>query len=141
MPNAYAQVIDPVEDYLKLLRTIFDFASIKVRCTTALALPSFKGSMPGFMTSPNLLAGGQVTQAAHASCDHVGIPKSGRTIGGGQAFLARADFSFTFDGLSGVAGPYAHRILGRELGVPAAALVNCEPLPDFGGHHPDPNLT
>lgn len=58
-----------------------------------------------------------------------------------QAFLARDDFSFTFDGLSGVAGPYAHRILGQELGVPAAALVNCEPKPDFGGHHPDPNLT
>lgn len=58
-----------------------------------------------------------------------------------QAFLARDDFSFTFDGLSGVAGPYAHRILGEELGVPAAALVNCEPKPDFGGHHPDPNLT
>lgn len=27
------------------------------------------------------------------------------------------------------------------LGVPTSALMNCEPLPDFGGHHPDPNLT
>jgi phosphoglucomutase len=33
------------------------------------------------------------------------------------------------------------RILGDMLGVPKAQLRNCTPLPDFGGHHPDPNLT
>lgn len=27
-----------------------------------------------------------------------------------------------------------------ELGAPADAVVNAEPLPDFGGGHPDPNL-
>jgi phosphoglucomutase len=46
-----------------------------------------------------------------------------------------------YDGMSGVAGAYATRILGGLLGVPAAQLYNCVPLPDFGGHHPDPNLT
>ena len=30
-----------------------------------------------------------------------------------QAFLARPDFGFTFDGLHGVSGPYAKRIFGR----------------------------
>lgn len=40
-----------------------------------------------------------------------------------------------------VAGTYAQRILRDTLGVPAAALKNCEPKPDFGGCHPDPNLT
>ena len=40
-----------------------------------------------------------------------------------------------------VAGPYGRRILGEMLGVPASSLHNCTPLPDFGGHHPDPNLT
>ena len=49
------QVIDPVTDYLKLLRSIFDFSALK-------------------------------------------------------ALFARPDFKFVFDGLHGVAGPYAKRI-------------------------------
>jgi phosphoglucomutase len=53
----------------------------------------------------------------------------------------RSDFTFAFDGLSGVAGPYAKRIFVAELGAPASALANCDPKEDFGGHHPDPNLT
>ena len=32
------------------------------------------------------------------------------------------------------------RALVDELGAPADALSRCEPLPDFGGGHPDPNL-
>ena len=46
-----------------------------------------------------------------------------------------------FDGMHGVAGPYAHRVLTDELGVPAEDLIRCDVLPDFGGGHPDPNLT
>ena len=57
------------------------------------------------------------------------------------ALLARPGFSLSFDAMNGVAGPFAARILGGELGVPAAALRNCTPLLDFGGLHPDPNLT
>lgn len=33
------------------------------------------------------------------------------------------------------------KIVCEELGAPANAAVNCVPLEDFGGHHPDPNLT
>lgn len=40
-----------------------------------------------------------------------------------------------------VAGPYARRILIDELGAPSESVVNDTPLEDFGGHHPDPNLT
>jgi phosphoglucomutase len=40
-----------------------------------------------------------------------------------------------------VAGPYGRRILGEILGVKTSNLYNCDPKPDFGGHHPDPNLT
>ena len=29
----------------------------------------------------------------------------------------------------------------QELGAPASSCVNCEPKEDFGGGHPDPNLT
>jgi phosphoglucomutase len=38
-------------------------------------------------------------------------------------------------------GPYVKRILCQELGMPESEARNCEPLLDFGGHHPDPNLT
>ena len=58
-----------------------------------------------------------------------------------RSLIARKDFSMAYDGMSGVAGPYGRGILGGLLGVPAASLRNCQPLPDFGGHHPDPNLT
>lgn len=45
-----------------------------------------------------------------------------------------------FDAMSAVTGPYAKEILERRLGAPVGAVVNGDPLPDFGGHHPDPNL-
>jgi phosphoglucomutase len=48
--------------------------------------------------------------------------------------------SIRFDAMSAVTGPYAKEILERRLGAPAGAVVNGEPLPDFGGRHPDPNL-
>jgi phosphoglucomutase len=46
-----------------------------------------------------------------------------------------------FDGLHGVTGPYARAILVEVLGLPASSVQNCDPSPDFGGGHPDPNLT
>ena len=42
--------------------------------------------------------------------------------------------------MNGVAGPYAQEIIGNLLGCPSS-LMRCIPLEDFGGHHPDPNLT
>ncbi|XP_038268324.1 phosphoglucomutase-1 isoform X3 [Dermochelys coriacea] len=45
------------------------------------------------------------------------------------------------DAMHGVMGPYVKKILCEELGAPANSAVNCTPLEDFGGHHPDPNLT
>ena len=44
-----------------------------------------------------------------------------------------------FDAMSAATGPYAKAILVDELGLPADSVANAEPLPDFGGHHPDPN--
>lgn len=44
-----------------------------------------------------------------------------------------------FDGMHGVAGPYAQKIFGELFGV--TELLRCNVLPDFGGCHPDPNLT
>lgn len=44
-----------------------------------------------------------------------------------------------FDAMHGVTGPYARQILVNRLGAPADSLLHAEPLPDFGGMHPDPN--
>src|SRR5215210_1905670 len=45
-----------------------------------------------------------------------------------------------FDAMSAVTGPYATYIIEGLLGAPAGTVLNGTPLPDFGGHHPDPNL-
>lgn len=50
-------------------------------------------------------------------------------------------FSFLFDGLNGVTGPYGKAIFVDRLGLPKTSIQNCVPKPDFGGLHPDPNLT
>lgn len=55
------------------------------------------------------------------------------------AELFRSGFRMRFDALSAITGPYAKAILEGRLGAPAGTVVNGEPKPDFGGHHPDPN--
>ncbi|ODV59141.1 phosphoglucomutase PGM2 [Ascoidea rubescens DSM 1968] len=50
-------------------------------------------------------------------------------------------FKLLFDALNGVTGPYGKAIFIDELGLPLSSIQNCTPLPDFGGLHPDPNLT
>ncbi|MDR6757903.1 phosphoglucomutase [Mycoplana sp. BE70] len=49
-------------------------------------------------------------------------------------------FRMVFDAMSAVTGPYAKEILENRLGAPKGSVLNFMPLPDFGGHHPDPNL-
>ena len=53
---------------------------------------------------------------------------------------ARGGLTMAFDAMSAVTGPYALEILECRLGFPAGTVRNGTPLPDFGGHHPDPNL-
>ncbi|ESO07499.1 hypothetical protein HELRODRAFT_186861 [Helobdella robusta] len=55
--------------------------------------------------------------------------------------LISSGFQVTADALHGVMGPYVVKVLCNELGVPEANASHCNPLPDFGGGHPDPNLT
>lgn len=49
-------------------------------------------------------------------------------------------FQFCFDAMHAITGPYAKGILEDMLGAPPGAVINAEPLTDFGGGHPDPNL-
>jgi phosphoglucomutase len=56
------------------------------------------------------------------------------------AKLFRAGFTMRFDAMSAITGPYAKAILEGILGAAPGTVINATPLPDFGGHHPDPNL-
>ncbi|MDH4456648.1 MAG: alpha-D-glucose phosphate-specific phosphoglucomutase [Candidatus Methylopumilus sp.] len=55
--------------------------------------------------------------------------------------LLASGFRMKFDAMHAVTGPYAQEIFIKRLGAPADSIMNCIPLPDFGGGHPDPNLT
>lgn len=55
--------------------------------------------------------------------------------------LIRSDFPLAFDAMHAVTGPYATRLFEELLGAPAGSVRNGVPLEDFGGGHPDPNLT
>ncbi|MDX8408943.1 MAG: alpha-D-glucose phosphate-specific phosphoglucomutase [Mariprofundales bacterium] len=55
--------------------------------------------------------------------------------------LLRGEFSILFDAMHAVTGPYAMEILHHRLGAPASSILNAEAKEDFGGGHPDPNLT
>ncbi len=55
--------------------------------------------------------------------------------------LLRGDFRVAFDAMHAVTGPYASRLFEGLLGAPAGTVRNGIPLEDFGGGHPDPNLT
>ncbi|CAG8525152.1 10762_t:CDS:2 [Ambispora gerdemannii] len=81
------EVVDSVEDYVQLVKEIFDFELIK------------------------------------------------------QFFQKNPDYKVLFDSLHGVTGPYVKKIFVEELGLPSTSIQNAIPLPDFGGSHPDPNLT
>jgi len=79
--------------------------------------------------------------------DHVGLLKQVFDFGKIKALFDRKDFSFVYDSMNGVQGPYAKAIFVDEFGAPADSLINAVPKPDFGGHespshgHADPNLT
>ena len=55
--------------------------------------------------------------------------------------LLTGGFRIKFDAMHAVNGPYAKEILERRLGAAAGSVMNAVPLEDFGGGHPDPNLT
>jgi phosphoglucomutase len=61
------------------------------------------------------------------------VPAIRRLVAGG--------FRMCFDAMHAVTGPYARAILEHRLGFPSGTVLNGTPLPDFGGGHPDPNLT
>ena len=55
--------------------------------------------------------------------------------------LFATGFALRFDAMHAITGPYAKAILEGELGAAEGSVLRGEPLEDFGGGHPDPNLT
>jgi len=57
-----------------------------------------------------------------------------------RALLVSGNFSMCFDAMNAITGPYAREILENRLGAATGTVIRGEPLTDFGGAHPDPNL-
>jgi phosphoglucomutase len=54
--------------------------------------------------------------------------------------IKSSSITLLFDAMHAITGPYARRILEDILGAEPGSVINAEPLLDFGGGHPDPNL-
>lgn len=57
-----------------------------------------------------------------------------------KALFDSGMFNMVFDAMHAITGPYAKEILENQLGAATGTVINGEPLEDFGGGHPDPNL-
>ena len=57
-----------------------------------------------------------------------------------RTLLSSNNFTMRFDAMNAVTGPYAYEILEQRLGAAEGTVLRGEPLTDFGGAHPDPNL-
>jgi UDP-N-acetylglucosamine pyrophosphorylase len=73
--------------------------------------------------------------------DHVSLLQSIFDFDAIRALIRRPDFSFRYDCMHGVQGPYAVRVFVDELGADSSSLLNSVPKEDFSGCHADPNLT
>ncbi|WP_340317670.1 alpha-D-glucose phosphate-specific phosphoglucomutase [Rhizorhabdus argentea] len=83
--------------------------------------------------------GGATVRIIDPVADYAALMESLFDFGAIRALIG-SGFRIAFDAMSAVTGPYATEILERRLGAPAGTVRNGTPLPDFGGHHPDPNL-
>uniref|UniRef100_A0A182PTN1 phosphoglucomutase (alpha-D-glucose-1,6-bisphosphate-dependent) n=1 Tax=Anopheles epiroticus TaxID=199890 RepID=A0A182PTN1_9DIPT len=59
----------------------------------------------------------------------------------GKSRPSGAPLKMRIDSMNGVTGSYVNEIFVQCLGASSDGVVHTTPLPDFGGLHPDPNLT
>jgi phosphoglucomutase len=83
---------------------------------------------------------GMVVQVIDAVADYAELMESLFDFNAIKDLLA-SGFRMKFDAMHAVTGPYAQEIFIKRLDAPADSIMNSIPLPDFGGGHPDPNLT
>jgi len=82
-----------------------------------------------------------IVEVISSTSYHVELLKTIFNFDAIRELIRRPDFSFCYDCMHGVQGPYAHDVFVRELGASATSLINAVPKDDFAGHHADPNLT
>lgn len=104
------------------------------------ALPEFDLSTIG-----SLQTGPIEVEIIDSTKDYVEMLKDTFDFTAIKKFLAdsteKQGFKLLFDAMNGVTAPYGQKIFVEELGLPSSSVQNCQSLPDFGGLHPDPNLT
>jgi len=83
--------------------------------------------------------GGMVVEVVDPVADYTALMQTLFDFGAIRA-LFKSGFTMRFDAMHAITGPYAKAILEGELGAAPGTVINAVPLPDFGGHHPDPNL-
>ncbi|CAJ0634613.1 11857_t:CDS:10 [Entrophospora sp. SA101] len=163
------EIIDPVESYVQLLKEIFDFDLIKqffaenpnfkVLFDGLHGESSFQHHLIQELIKYHLIpivdTGIGETDMAHLAIFNNGRHWLNYPVESyvqllkeifdfdliKQFFAENPNFKVLFDGLHGVTGPYGKKIFLEELGLPSSSTQNDTPLPDFGGGHPDPNLT
>lgn len=118
------------------------FAKSKVIAEYKIAdLPVVDIDIIGEKEFPGIAIGSRFTvQVIDAVQDYADLMQSLFDFSAIKQLLA-SGFEMKFDAMHAVTGPYAKEILVNRLGAPAETLMNCEPSEDFGGGHPDPNLT
>lgn len=88
----------------------------------------------------NQLLGSMVVEVVDPVSDYADLMASIFDFPAIAKVLGNGRFNVCFDAMHAVTGPYATEILERRLGAPTGSVINGEPLEDFGGAHPDPNL-
>jgi|Transcript_77440 phosphoglucomutase len=105
-------------------------------------LPAIDVTKPGTYT-----IGDRIVEVFDSVEDHLAVLKKCFDFEQIKTLLARPDFTFVYDCMCGVQGPYARGILETELGGKPGSCTNADPKEDFGGPesawhgHADPNLT
>ncbi|MBE0695120.1 MAG: alpha-D-glucose phosphate-specific phosphoglucomutase [Aquamicrobium sp.] len=117
----------------KLTEAIFARSGVIDRYAIA-DIPEVDVDTPGTTT-----AGDMIVEVVDPVADYAALMESLFDFDAIRALFS-GGFTMVFDAMHAVTGPYAVEILERRLGAPAGTARNATPLPDFGGHHPDPNL-
>lgn len=90
-------------------------------------------------TLGEVTVGGMTVEVIDSVADYAALMESLFDFAAIRAAV-EGGFTMSFDAMSAVTGPYAIEILEKRLGFAPGTVKNGTPLPDFGGHHPDPNL-
>lgn len=84
--------------------------------------------------------GGMTVEICDSVADYAALMEELFDFDAIRQMFASGACNMCFDAMHAVTGPYAKAILEGTLGAPSYTVINGEPLEDFGGGHPDPNL-